>query len=183
MTQSAFCSKCGAALAPAAAFCSKCGAPVSGPPSPAVTPPASPGWSAAPPAVKPAKKNRNTAVGCVVVIIVLVAIGAAVGSNKSGSSGSGSSGSGSGGAHLSGTFIQWVPVDEGHGYAYFSVTNSGTASATAKCTISVKDDFGDFGFDMLVGETVGPGQTITGKMAIGVGKGSLLINSGDVKDC
>jgi hypothetical protein len=76
-----------------------------------------------------------------------------------------------------------VPVDDAHGYAFFSVTNSGGVTQTATCTITVQDDFGDFGFDYLVGETVGPGQTITGKIPLSVGKGSFLINRGTVKDC
>lgn len=85
--------------------------------------------------------------------------------------------------HLSGTFLSWLPVDEGHGYAYFSIKNDGTTAATAKCMISVKNDFGDFGFDALVGEAVGPGQTIKGRVPLSVGKGSFLINAGEVKDC
>ena len=65
----------------------------------------------------------------------------------------------------------------------FSITNSGAETATAKCFIRVQDDFGDFGFDGLVGEEVGPGQTITGRIPISVGTGSFLINHGEVTDC
>ncbi len=85
--------------------------------------------------------------------------------------------------NLTGTFDHWEPVDDGHGHAYFAVTNNGSAAATAECTVQVRDDFGDFGFDSLVGETVEPGKTITGRMALSVGKGSFLINSGSVTNC
>lgn len=86
-------------------------------------------------------------------------------------------------SNLTGKFLSWEPVHEANGDAHFSVTNNGTSAAAAKCSISVRNDFGNFGFDSLVGETVAPGQTITGKIPISVSRGSFLINSGDVKDC
>ena len=76
------------------------------------------------------------------------------------------------------------PIDEGPGYAGYSVSNSGADTETAKCFIKVTDDSGDFGFDYLVGQTVvGPGQTVTGSIELNVGKGSFLINSGSVTNC
>lgn len=95
----------------------------------------------------------------------------------------GGCGPGGGSKNLTGTFLRWQPVDSANGYAYFTVTNNGASTAVAKCTVNVRDDFGDFGFDTLVGETVPAGQTVTLKMAIGMGKGSLLVNHGTVKDC
>lgn len=86
-------------------------------------------------------------------------------------------------ANITGTFVAWDPVDDSSGYALFTLHNSGTASGVAKCTISVKDDFGDFGFDSLVGETVELGQRVSGKIPINVGKGSFKMNHGEVKDC
>lgn len=91
--------------------------------------------------------------------------------------------SGGGSANLVGRFISWEPVDDARGYAYFEIENRGSSSAVAECTIEVSNDFGDFGFDILVGERVGAGDTFTGRIAINVGEGSLLIDSGAVKDC
>jgi hypothetical protein len=85
--------------------------------------------------------------------------------------------------HLTGTFIRWEPVDDAHGYAYFSVTNNGTTTETATCTVKVSNDFGNFGFDYLVGETVGPGDTISGRIPLSVGEGSYSVNHGEVTDC
>jgi hypothetical protein len=85
--------------------------------------------------------------------------------------------------HLTGRFISWEPVDDSSGYAVFSVTNNGTSRATATCTIKVENDFGDFGFDYLVGEPVDPGETIRGRVALDVGEGSFTINHGEVTDC
>lgn len=82
-----------------------------------------------------------------------------------------------------GTFLRWEAVDDKRGYAYFKITNNGTAPATAKCSIRVRNDFGNFGFDSLVGEVVQPSQTITGRIPISVGEGSRLINQGEVTDC
>jgi hypothetical protein len=80
-------------------------------------------------------------------------------------------------------FAGWARVDDAHGYAYVSITNSSTSAATAKCLISAKDDFGDFGFDSLMGEAVGAGQTVQVKIPISVSKGSFLINSREVTGC
>lgn len=85
--------------------------------------------------------------------------------------------------NLVGTFGHWEPVDDARGYAYFSVYNGGSKAETAKCTVDVSNDFGNFGFDSLVGENVASGQTLQLKMAISVGSGSRLINKGTVKDC
>lgn len=85
--------------------------------------------------------------------------------------------------NLVGTFVEWVPVDEANGYAHFTIKNNGTTTVTAECTVSVSNDFGNFGFDSLVGEQIAPGETISGRMAISVSEGSFLINEGEVKDC
>ena len=85
--------------------------------------------------------------------------------------------------HLVGTFIKWEPVDEANGYAYISIKNNGSSTATAECTVRVSNDFGNFGFDFMVGEDIPAGETWTGRMALSVGEGSLLINKGIVEDC
>lgn len=82
-----------------------------------------------------------------------------------------------------GAFVRWQSVDDRNGYAYFTLTNTGSTPATATCTISVRNDFGNFGFDFLVGEIVQPGETVSGRIPISVGSGSRLINSGEVTDC
>lgn len=84
---------------------------------------------------------------------------------------------------ITGTFVRWQSVDDKNGYAHFTITNNGTVPATAKCSISVRNDFGNFGFDSLVGEVVQPGETISGRIPISVGSGSKLINQGEVEDC
>lgn len=86
-------------------------------------------------------------------------------------------------AVLTGKFVRWEAVDARRGYAYISVTNSGPVAGTAKCTVSVKNDFGNFGFEFLTGVVVQPGETASGRVAIDVGSGSPLINSGTVTDC
>jgi hypothetical protein len=85
--------------------------------------------------------------------------------------------------HLVGTFLRWEPVDDSRGYAYFKITNNGSTTETAKCTIKVENDFGNFGFDYLVGESVPAGDTIRGRIALDVGEGSFLIDRGEVTDC
>ena len=86
-------------------------------------------------------------------------------------------------SNLVGRFLRWEPVDESSGYAYFEVENRGSSSATATCSIRVSNDFGDFGFDSLVGERVAAGDTLTGRVALDVGEGSFTINKGTVTDC
>ena len=86
-------------------------------------------------------------------------------------------------SHLTGEFIRWEPVDDARGYAYFSITNHGTSAEVAECTIEVSNDFGNFGFDILVGENVPAGETISGRIPIDVSEGSFLINHGEVTDC
>ena len=160
---------------PAKVFCPVCGQPS---PNGAVHPyHQQPAASSTPARASGKRQFQNILIGVLVMAIALGVLGALSGGT------SGGSGSSGGGAHLTGTFLGWEPVDEGHGYARFSITNSGTETATAKCFIRVQDDFGDFGFDGLVGEEVGPGQTITGRIPIGVGTGSFLINHGEVTDC
>ena len=164
------------------AYCPVCGKPSPGGAihsSHSATPatPTSPASSAAGDKSTAPAKNNRAGVGCLGFIVLVVLIAYVSGAGKGGTGG------GTAGGNLTGNFVKWVPVDDAHGYAYFSITNTGSTAATAKCSISVKDDFGDFGFDSLVGESVDPGRTITGKMALSVGKGSFLINSGEVKDC
>jgi hypothetical protein len=86
-------------------------------------------------------------------------------------------------ANLVGRFIRWEPVDESSGYAYIEVQNRGATSAVAECTVRVSNDFGDFGFDYLVGETIAAGDTLSGRVPIDVGEGSFTINHGEVTDC
>lgn len=87
-------------------------------------------------------------------------------------------------ARLTGSFERWEPIDDSHGYAYFSIRNSGTSSATATCTVIVRDDFGDVGFDYMSGEVVAAGQSLNGRMALSVsGQGAYRITSGELKDC
>jgi len=138
--------------------------------------------------VTQAQKSNSGCMGCLGIIAVLIAIGwignalgITGGAGSGGSSGTSSGTSSSG--NISGEFLYWEPVDDKRGYAYFSLTNHGSTSAVATCTVHVSNDFGNFGFDYLVGETVGAGQTVTGKIPINVGEGSLLINKGEVTNC
>lgn len=85
--------------------------------------------------------------------------------------------------HLSGEFVEWQPVDEKNGYALFTVTNNGSSAATAECTVKVDNDFGNFGFDIMTGETIPAGQTKNYRMPLSVGEGSFLIDHGEVTDC
>jgi hypothetical protein len=85
--------------------------------------------------------------------------------------------------NITGRFISWEPVDDARGYASFSVTNHGSAAAEATCTVRVSNDFGNFGFDYMVGETIGAGDTRNFRMALNVDEGSFLINEGEVTDC
>jgi hypothetical protein len=122
---------------------------------------------------------------CIGVVLALTACDGG-GNEGGGDGGGGDGGNGGNGAeekNLTGTFIRWEPVDDARGYAYFSVTNHGSTEALAECTIKVSNDFGNFGFDYLVGEPVGPGETINGRVALDVGEGSFLINEGEVTNC
>lgn len=132
----------------------------------------------------PDRRNRNNRVIGIGIFVVLVVALAIAGSGHPDSSPNAAAPAATSAAkHLTGKFLSWQAVDDAHGYAFFSITNSGTTTETATCTISVEDDFGDFGFDALVGEPVGPGKTISGNIPLSVGKGSFLINRGEVKDC
>lgn len=181
--EQAFCPHCGASRQGWVKFCGQCGNAYEAPPErsgasgAAVQPPAAAPSAVQAPSPKTAPAGRsvnNTARGCLAVVVIVLVLGW-VGSQASQTSAPAND--------LTATFDNWEPVDDGNGYAYFSITNRGTASAVAKCTVTVKDDLGDFGFDSLVGETVGPGQTVHGKMAISVGKGSYLVNTGTVDRC
>jgi hypothetical protein len=114
----------------------------------------------------------------VAAMAVLLFVGTAFGTSKGAGSTPGAAAAGG----FSGVFGSWTPVDAGHGYARFAVTNHGTTSATAKCTVEVRDDFGNLGWDSLVGETIPAGQTKTLRMAISF-EGALRVTKGTVKDC
>lgn len=86
-------------------------------------------------------------------------------------------------ARITGEFVEWQPVDDARGYAVFTITNHGPDDGVAECTIEVSNDFGNFGFDSLVGEPIEAGETINGRIALDVDEGSFLINEGSVKDC
>ncbi len=85
--------------------------------------------------------------------------------------------------NITGRFIEWQAVDDGHGYALFSVTNHGSHPAKAECTVEVFNDFGSFGVDIMTGESIAAGETRRFRVALSTGEGSFLINDGDVKDC
>lgn len=141
-----------------------------GPPSAG---PVGPGW-VAPAERKPRPVRLGVAVAVVVIGVIFLA------SSRPSSPGSSTPAAR---ASITGSFIRWEPVDDARGYAVFTVTNNGSAAGTAKCSVSVRNEFGNFGFDSLVGETVGAGQTRTFRLALSVGSGSRLINTGTVKDC
>ena len=134
---------------------------------------AAPGWVA--PADSAPKKRISKTRFAIIAFLVIIVLGAIGQVSKGGQASSDK--------QLSGAFVGWEPVDDANGYADISITNHGTASATAMCKVNVSDDFGDFGFDQLVGEEVGAGQTFTGRIPISVGKGSYLINKGTVTEC
>jgi hypothetical protein len=71
--------------------------------------------------------------------------------------------------NLTGAFVSWEAVSDSAGYMHFTVTNNGTTSERATCTIQVQDDFGDFGFDYMTGTVVAPGQTISLRAPLNVG--------------
>ena len=183
------CGRCGKALSPAwRGKCNHCGA------SYAQFPPVGAGGAVAPQvalpppasAIPPPASKRKLVLVFLGILAVLVVVGAAFGSRG-----------GKGAAptsrpattiapvakQLVGTFVEWVPVDEANGYAYITIKNNGTTTVTAECTVSVRNEFGNFGFDSLVGEEIAPGETFSGRMAISVSEGSFLINEGEVKDC
>src|SRR5688500_4065331 len=53
---------------------------------------------------------------------------------------------------LVGEIGEWDAVDDARGYVHFTVTNEGEVAATATCTVSVRNDFGNFGVDVMTGE-------------------------------
>lgn len=141
--------------------------------------------AAAPSPAMPKKPGRSISQRQLVVGLVVLAIGlVAFGMIRDWTdSTSGGNGGGNPARNVTGAFVGWDPDDDVHGYVVFTITNHGSQTETARCSVRVSNDFGNFGFDSLVGETVGPGQTINGRMAISVGEGSALINKGEVSDC
>ena len=116
--------------------------------------------SAAPPllnASPPVAKKQSNALGCLALIALAVVVWLAFSRGNSGSSADTTPPPAAAPevSHLTGEFVRWEPVDEQNGYAHFSITNTGSATEVATCTISVSNDFGNFGFDSLVGEEVG----------------------------
>jgi hypothetical protein len=166
-----------------ARFCPVCGQPSPGgavhpehlAPAASVRPP-EPGTT---PATKPKSEGGCTAVGCMGLVAAVVLLWIVLGGNG----GSGATPDPATPSHLTGKLLGWDPVDQASGYARFSVTNSGTADAVAKCSITVKNDFGDSGFDFLVGLPVPAGETVTSRIPLSVGKGSFTMNRGSVTGC
>jgi hypothetical protein len=196
-----FCPNCGTARSGSFRFCRSCGldfdaavAPpsaASAPPPPtdpgsgwvSPAPPADPGPGWVTPAASPRKGRGCTPWLLAFAVLVVVALVYSSYRGTSGGDTPGKTDPPAAAKQLVGTFLRWEPVDESNGYAYFSIKNNGSSSAVAECTVRVSNDFGNFGFDFLVGETVAAGKTVTGKMAISVGEGSALINEGVVEDC
>lgn len=86
--------------------------------------------------------------------------------------------------NLTGAFVSWEPVDSAHGYANFTVTNNGTEVATASCTVLVRTDFGEQGFDYLADEEIQPGETKNLRMPLTVtGNSAANVTKGEVRDC
>jgi hypothetical protein len=174
------CPRCGATRQGQERFCPRCGldywtvGPEGSVTAANAPPTAAPATTASNPA-PPKKKGPNRAM--LILIAVLVGVGILI------SILNGGSGSGSGSSNLTGRFIRWEAVDDARGYAYFEVTNRGSQTATAECTIRVRNDFGNSGFDILVGEQVPAGETISGRIALDVGEGSFLIDQGEVTNC
>lgn len=81
-------------------------------------------------------------------------------------------------------FVRWEPIDASRGYAYISLVNEGSSAGTAKCVVEVKSDFGDIGFDILVGIDLAPGERWDGRVPLTVsGDGAFLVTLGSVRDC
>lgn len=53
----------------------------------------------------------------------------------------------------------------------------------AECNVSVSNDFGNFGVDVMTGEYIEPGDTRRFRMLLDVSEGAFLINEGEVTDC
>lgn len=192
-----FCPRCAAPRTGTLRYCANCaydfggeataGQPKATPPAAQTPPVPIPDWVQERQATRQAPKQpllrSNSGAGRLLLIGALAVLGIAWWVSQSNNAGGAANTPPPAAKHLTGAFISWEPVDDAHGYAYFSVTNSGTTTVTATCIVSVSNDFGNFGFDGLAGEPVGPGQTINGKIALSVGEGSYSINKGSVRDC
>ncbi len=116
------------------------------------------------------KAGQAAGIGCLIIIIIVVLI--AIFGHGSGSGGS-----------VTGT-ATWLPVDTAHGYALVTLTNSGSEDATATCTVEATTDFGDMGFDSMVGENIPAGQTVTAKFPLTIqNESAFKVTSVTVKDC
>lgn len=86
-------------------------------------------------------------------------------------------------SELVGEFVRWEAVDDARGWAFFTVTNEGGSPAEATCSVSVFNDFGNFGVNIMSGERVGAGATISRRIAIDVDEGAFSVDEGEVTDC
>jgi hypothetical protein len=84
---------------------------------------------------------------------------------------------------LTGSFVRWEPIDDGHGTAVISVTNAGSSAAAARCTVEVTTDLGGFGIAALTGEDVPPNATIIRRLVVNIGQGSYRVTGGKVTHC
>jgi hypothetical protein len=135
------------------------------------------------PAAAPPRRDYKPAL----LLVLLLIIGAFwfMGQNRpsSGNGGGSNEDPDEPNARITGTFVRWEAVDDARGYAYFSITNHGPEDGVAECTIRVRNDFGNFGFDILSGEPIEAGETISGRIPIDVSEGSFLIDEGSVENC
>jgi len=92
-------------------------------------------------------------------------------------------GSGSG-SQITGRVVDYQAVDAGHLQVVVELTNQGSDTATANCTVEATTPYGDMGFDYLAGESVGPGETKTGTVGLIIqNNAAALVNQVEVKDC
>lgn len=133
--------------------------------------------------VEPIVAPRKSGVPKPVLLIGLLVLLGIIVANQNSSGSSDRSNRSTTNSNLVGRFVSWEPVDDSSGYANFTITNRGSSSATAECSVRVSNDFGDFGFDSMVGERVPAGEAIALRMALDVGEGSFTINDGEITDC
>jgi hypothetical protein len=92
------------------------------------------------------------------------------------------------GSRVTGTYDGWLPLKGGHGYALITLTNSGSSSVRAKCTIEVSTPSGDTGYDelfnMLPTITVPAGGTVHERIPLTVTANAAAdVTTGTVKNC
>jgi hypothetical protein len=82
---------------------------------------------------------------------------------------------------VTGEYLGWVSIDSARGYALVSFTNTSSSEASLSCTVSVRTDFGNSGFDILTG-TIDAGETIEQRVALTVtDNAAALVDSGEVE--